>query len=305
MPVISCEKVSTRVAGEAGGHRTYTSIWQVITDDVNDGASTARMAEALPNYGDTYAWGNSYDTGAWVQAAHSATLKNEQANRKVWNVTVVHSSRGRSSESESSSDDPLDAPWEVTGDGDEWVEEAQNDINGKAITNSAKRPITGKAVERIRTRRKFTLTKNFEKISPGIEYLESSINSSTVRLCGGTYAPYTLKMRRIGFQRLWVGNSQRYYRVTFYVDVNPDTHFLKIVDTGRHEYKAGDRSDPKSYVEITDSDTRNPQPDGSYYLDGNGGVLNLLNGEPVILNGPNGFQVDYAREWNIVDWPRD
>ena len=309
MAVTSVQPVSTRVSGESGGNRTYTSLWQVITDSVSDSAVTARIAVGLPSFGSSYAWGTSYDYGAWVQSAHTADLKEENVSRKVWSVTVVHTSQGRSREA-TQPDDPLGVSWEVAGDSDEWVEEAHQTVPGppdnkpKQILDASRRALTGKEVERFRTRRKITLSRNYASINQNwIDTIEGSMNSSTVAICGGIYPPLTLYMRKIPWQRLYVAGSQVYYRVTFMVDVNKETHNLKIVSRGRLEYSgAGDVNDPANYIEIPDNYTQNPQPDGSYFLGADGRILSA-NETPVILNGPNGYQVYYATEWNVIGFP--
>jgi hypothetical protein len=56
-------------------------------------------------------------------------------------------------------------------------------------------------------------------------------------------------------------------------------------------------------VEITDSVTQNPQPDGSYYLDGAGEILLGDVDPPVMLFQPHGAQVYYDYEWNGIGFP--
>ena len=311
MAVVSVSAVSTRVNGEANGHRTYSSIWQVITNSVQDGASTARIATGLPSYGDYYGWGtgsgpsgyNSWDLGAWVQSAHTAVLKEEQVTRKVWHVTVTHTSQSRTSE-DSWPDSPLDQPWEVGRDADEWTEEATITTDNLFIRNSALRPIGGKAVERFRTRGKWTLTKNFTSVPQSwTDEIEGSMNSSTITLVGISYPRWTLYMRRIALQRLYYGAGSPYVRATFYIDNNPDTFNMKLIDKGRNQYDGvGDVTNPESYMEILDNVTQNPQPDGSYFLDGQGGVL-PGDGDPVILNAPDGFQIYEATDWAGIGFP--
>ena len=308
----NAEPVSTRVNGSEGGQRTYTSVWRVLTDSRENGATVARLAPGLPSWGDIYLWGtgtgpygsDSYDTGAWVQTAPSAALQNETASGKVWLVTITHSSRAGLVEVEY--DDPVDAPWEVERDADEWTEEAVQTVDNppKPIWNSALRAISGKETEIYKTRTRWTLVKSVRFV-PAIwfDLLERSMNSSQITIVGITYPRLTLYMRKIQVRVLYYANQTRYFRVTFNIDHNPKTHNLKLVDKGRHSFKAGGNIwDPKSYVEITDSETLNPQPDGSYYLDGNGQLLQQ-GSAPVMLNQPHGFQVYYTYEWNAIGFP--
>jgi hypothetical protein len=306
----NAQPVSTRVNGSEGGQRTYTSTWRVLTDSRENGATVAWHAPGLPKWGEIYLWGtgtglynsDSWDTGAWVQTAPSAALQSENDSLKVWLVTITHSSRAGLVET--AYDNPVDAPWEVERDADEWTEEAVKTVDGKPIWNSALRAIGGKETEIYKTRTRWTLVKNFWAV-PALWFnlLERSMNSSSIQIVGIIYPPLTLYMRKIQVRVLYYANEGRYFRVTFNIDHNPNTHNLKLVDKGRHYFKAGGNVwDPKSYVEITDSETLNPQPDGSYYLNGNGQVL-PQGSAPVMLNQPNGFQVYYTYEWNAIGFP--
>jgi hypothetical protein len=311
MAVVSVDAVSTRVSGEADGHRMYTSTWRVITNSRQDGASTASIASGLPTWGSYYRWGtgagpggsNSWDLGAWVHSRPTAVLQSEQDSLKVWLVTVLHTSRSRVPQ-DTYPDDPLSAPWEVERDADEWTEEATHSVDGKPIWNSALRAIGGKATEIYKTRSKWTLAKNFATVPESwLNDIERSMNSSSVTIVGLTHPPLTLYMRKIRVQILYYGVNSMYARCTFYIDQNPDTHNLKLVDKGRHydKYLKGSNN-PEDYIEIVDSETQNPQPDGSYFLNGSGGLL-PRGAAPVMLNYPNGFQVYYSYNWNVIGFP--
>jgi hypothetical protein len=258
-----------------------------------------------------YLWGtgtgpygsDSWDTGAWVQTAPSAALQSDKDSLKVWLVTITHSSRAGMVETPY--DDPLDAPWEVERDADEWTEEATQTVDGLPIWNSALRAISGKETEVYKTRSRWILSKNFDFV-PAIwfEMLERSMNHSATTLVGIYYPRLTLYMRKIQVRVMYKADSTRYFRVTFNIDHNPETHNLRLVDKGRHYNKfLGDPNNPESYVEITDSETLNPQPDGSYYLNGSGQILQKGN-PPVMLNQPLGFQVYRTYEWNVISFPR-
>ena len=311
MAVISVEPVSTRVNGESDGHRTYTSTWRVITNSRQDGASTASIATGLPTWGDYYRWGtgsgpggaNSWDLGAWVHSRPTATLQSEEQTLKVWLVTVTHTSRSRVP-SDTYPDNPLAAPWEVSRDADEWTEEAQKTVDDKPLWNSVKRALTGKQVEIYKTRAKWTLTKNFATVPESwLNDIERSMNSSSITIVGLEHPKWTLYMRKISVQVLYYAVNTRYFRVTFFIDQDPANHNLKLIDMGRHKWDGiGPKDHPWSYVELTDILTQNPQPDGSYYLNGEGEVL--LDGEPpVMLFQPHGAQVYHDHEWGSIGFP--
>jgi hypothetical protein len=148
------------------------------------------------------------------------------------------------------------------------------------------------------------LSKNFASVPQSwTDEIEGSTNSSSIALVGIVYPKWTLYMRRIALKRMYFGAGFKYVHATFYIDNDPETFHLKLVDKGRHQYSgAGSRNSPASYTEILDNATQNPQPDGSYYLDGNGGIL-PADGTPFLLAGPDGYKRYEATDWNQIGFP--
>lgn len=302
MAVTGMEFLTTRVHGQESGHRTYTSNFRVYTNDVNDGASTVMIYSGLPKLGDPYLWQNSWDYGARLNSLPVVRLEREDFHaRKIWLVTCTYTTRGRQFE-EQVPDNPLNLPWKISGDADEWVEEAAEDVNGNPIRNSSFQQIRGKQVERFRTRRKWVLQKNFAAVNQNfIDHFEGSINRSTVRLLGIVYPPKTLYMRRIVFNREWYAYSTPYWPHTFQIDVNPKTFNLKLVDKGTMQVipLAGNIWDPADMTAITDPVTGDQI---ERYLNGLAGPL-PAGVDPVLLNDPTGFQIYEDEEWNIIGFP--
>lgn len=307
MAVTSVDKLVTRVQGQESGHRTYTSTWRAFTDSHLDGASTVMISTLLPQLGDPYLWENSFDYGARVNSLPVVRLEREDFTaKKQWIVTVTYTTQGRTLEAQPP-DDPLSWAWKVSGDADEWVEEATETIpdadgNKTPIMNSAFQQIRGKEVEKFRTRRKWVLSKNFATVNQTfIDHFEGSINRSTVRLLGTVYPPKTLFMRRISFTREWYAYNTPYFPHTFNIDVNPDTFNLKITDKGTMKVRDdGDPEDPQDMVPILDDITKNQM---ERFLDG--AAVPLAKGAAyVILNDPNGFQIYEDEEWNIIGFPQ-
>ena len=301
MAVTEVNLLTTRVQGQESGHRTYTSVARVFTDDPNDGASTVMISPLLPQIGEPYLWRNSFDYGARVNSLPVVRLEREDGSaRKIWLATITYTTQGRQLE-ERPPDDPLSHPWKVSGDADEWVEEAERDVNGVPLMNSAFQQLRGKQVERFRTRRKWILSKNFPNVNQVlIDYIEGSINRSTVYLLGAVYPPGTLYMRRITFTREWFGYGIPYFPHTFLIDVNPDGFNRKIVDKGTMQaIDITATNDPSRMTAITDPVT---QDQVERYLNGNARVL-PTGAMPVMLNAPNGFQLEEDEEWNIIGFP--
>ena len=110
-----------------GGKRTYRAMYVVVTDDINDGPLTVRMAAGIPQIGDSYSLGNDYDPTAFVKSI-TPTRKGE--NSKVWEVVVEWSELAKV-------DNPLNRPAKKNWGFEQAGKVAWQDIDGKAILNSA------------------------------------------------------------------------------------------------------------------------------------------------------------------------
>lgn len=301
MAVTRMDLLTTRVQGQESAHRTYSSTFRLFTNDVNDGASTVMIYSGLPKLGDPYLWGNSFDYGARMNALPVVRLEREdQSARKVWIATCTYTTMGRSQE-EQPPDDPLSHPWKVSGDADEWTEEAQEDIYGTPLMNSAFQQLRGKQVERFRSRRKLTLSRNFPIVNQlWIDHYEGSINRSSVQILGMVYGPRHLYMRRITFTREWYAYGTPYFPHTFQIDVNKDGFNRKIVDKGTMNVRVGGNpSVPGDMTAILDIVT---QDQVERYLNGNASPL-ATGALPVILKSPNGFQLEDDEDWNAIGFP--
>jgi hypothetical protein len=301
MAVTSMQYLTTRVQGQESAHRTYSSTFRLFTDSVNDGASTVMIYSGLPQLGDPYLWGNSWDYGARMNSLPVVRLEREdQQARKIWIATCTYTTIGRQLE-EQPPDNPLDHPWKVSGDADEWTEEAEKDINGSPLMNSAFQQLRGKQVERFRSRRKLTLSKNFPIVNQlWIDHFEGSINRSSVRILGMNYPPNHLYMRRITFTREWYAYGTPYFPHTFQIDVHKDGFLRKIVDKGTMQLRdGGNPFNPGDMVPILNLQTKDQM---ERYLNGAGGPIDNI-ADAVVLNAPDGFQLEEDEDWNAIGFP--
>ena len=301
MAVTGFNLLTTRVQGQESGHRTYQSTFRVFTDSVSDGASTVMIYSGLPQLGDPYLWGNSFDYGARMNSLPVVRLEREdQSARKIWIATCTYTTQGRQLE-EQPPDDPLSHPWGVSGDADEWSEEAETDVNGKPLINSSFQQLRGKQVERFRSRRKLTLSKNFPIINQlWIDHYEESTNRSSVSILGMVYPPKHLYMRRITFTREWYAYNTPYFPHTFQIDVHKNGINRKIVDKGTMQLRDnGNPFDPGDMVPILNLQTKDQM---ERYLNGAGGPISDI-ADAAILNDPDGFQLEDDEEWNAIGFP--
>jgi len=142
---------------DAEGTHTYTNVYIVLTDDKDDGADTARGAGAvalgLPDYNDSWAWGNDSNSNALAKtrSADIASLDETSPYYRKWKVTIGYTTAGQSrdpaggggsgSGSEEGIQDPLLEPWKLSGSYIQTTRRTSVDKNGANVTNSADEPI--------------------------------------------------------------------------------------------------------------------------------------------------------------------
>lgn len=130
---------------DAEYHKTYTSVWQVLTNDVNDGPRTARTASfggfAIPARAEVYQWGNDFDNWAFCTNL-DADLEDWKKSRKKWLVTVTHTSRPTFRTSASEIENPLDERPILYGSFIQFQRPLIKDKDGKAVLNVVGEPFT-------------------------------------------------------------------------------------------------------------------------------------------------------------------
>jgi len=97
---VTSAKLKFNVSGglDNKGKGTFTSIYLVETDDINDHAVTVIGASSVPDYGASFAVGNDTHTSAVTKK--SAELVNQEEARKWWNLTIEYSSADSTADNE-------------------------------------------------------------------------------------------------------------------------------------------------------------------------------------------------------------
>ena len=121
---------------DARGQRIYERMFDVTTDDQDDGPAIILTEAALPQFGDHYAYGNEVDLGSFVDGVDPQI---DDENRKLWRVRVTYSSGDFDRESKKE-DDPIDERtyWSFAGMREPIV--LEKDIGGNAVLNGAGKP---------------------------------------------------------------------------------------------------------------------------------------------------------------------
>lgn len=138
--------IDSRLVLDETFRRQYTSVFEVITDDVTDGPALALTANGIPEFASAYVWFNTTDDWAFCDGA-TAALKSYDETRKLWTVTVSHSSPKSEGESSSNSRDnsnrpenPTLEPIQISGSFVQFQKAIEKDIHGDPIETTAYEP---------------------------------------------------------------------------------------------------------------------------------------------------------------------
>ena len=140
------------------GSRSYTEVWQVITNSKDDHASTVLLAADLPLFWSTFAAGNSFDNASFVKSK-SAKLINREEEFNHWEVQVEYNTvtedRKESEDPENPESDQADVQWgftEITEamDTDEYVQGGLQDGHYRwpTLTDFATSELSPQGLER-------------------------------------------------------------------------------------------------------------------------------------------------------------
>lgn len=271
------------------GHRDYTVVWRVETDDVADGPDVAFTATGLPTPGASLSLGNTVDAWAFYNRKGSARLRKREANRKAWDVTTMFSSRPPKRCNTNSFDDPLLEPHRVNGDFNQSMEEALQDNSGTPLNNSSEQRYTGAIVQKPTTRPIVKLQMNVLWIDLAwmAEYADA-VNSDVwwgqaVRTIECTIGPW---------ERRNYGTCNFFFVVNFTFELRLETWDYLLLDEGTRVKVSG--ASPARYTQYKDEREEN----GKTLLDGNGNAL-AAGGTPVWHRK----RVLKERPFAAVGWP--
>jgi hypothetical protein len=271
--------------GSAAETNEYTVVYQVITDDVNDGPLTATTASGIPSRGSFYQFGNEADYWAFAESAR-AKLVSRDNSRKVWNVTITYrhpsDTQQQNDAPNASAADPLDIGWKISGSFANQQLPAEVDSTGAAVTNSVEEPFIDPPLMYDAPIDTLILEKN-----------TATINLATRAACIGTVNSaemWGLKKRQIKLARwdyriLYYGNGSSYVSNTFEFQIRSTISEIngaeigwtdEVLDKGSRFIVNQFAADPRvRYANITDENGRFLVEK----LDGQGNVLPV--GDPL------------------------
>lgn len=290
MVAAAAQPLRSTIAIDDQFHRTYTSYYQVITDDVNDGPITAVEASGIPAYRSSYSFGNDADVWAFCNGA-TADLENVRDTAKKWLVTVTHTTRPSFRCGDTRIENPLDEPLRIYGSFMQFTRPADTDRNGDAIVNTVDEPFVP-AVERDDSRDSLIIERNSTSISLSTRTsFRDAVNSNV---------QWGLPVRTIKLQQwTWAiqywGTCNAYIAERFEFHINEDTWDFSIYNQGtRHLSVAGP---PRQFAQNKDN---RDQPDTlPRPLDANGNLLDLTTDAPYYAE----FRVYNEMDFSTLGFP--
>lgn len=145
MAVLEVNRIKSEGDIDAEFHRDYTSEYEVITNDKNDGPRTARRASdpstglTIPGWGEFYLWGNDFDEWAFCRSV-SARFREVQKTRRLWTVIATHTTRPVFRAASPEFENPTAELPIVYGSFIQFQRPATQDKDGKPIVNTVSEP---------------------------------------------------------------------------------------------------------------------------------------------------------------------
>jgi hypothetical protein len=272
MAVSAVNRISTELAIDDQGYRVYTSVWEVITTAVADGALTALSAAGLPASGSTYVWTDGADAEA-IRTPKTSVKMRAEGHRKFWRVTVTHATNPKSCEAALPTS-PLTVPIKIKGGWRGRTKIATEDRNGDPLINSSDEPIMP-GIEIDDDQDGVTIEVNTATLSLTTRAgFKNRVNSNVMWGC----AARTIKMIRWDYELLYHGACLEYFHNVLEFGINTDGWDPRIPDQGFREKLGVDSDGTRMYKTFVSEQDHGPlkQP---RMLDGAGSPL--PDGDPI------------------------
>lgn len=256
MTAAAATRIKSSISWDPEQHRQYTSIWQVITDDNDDGPWTVIQAAGIPAYRSSYSFGNDTDPWAWCHSISAELVENAATGRK-WYVTTVHSTKPATRCADVRIENPLDEPLRVSGSFVQFTRAATKDNEDHAIVNTVDEPFVP-PVEVDDSRKVLVLEKN----TPTIDISQWTDYSDTVNSTGIWGLPVrTVKLNQWRFTVEYQGTCSPYISNSWEFHINLQTWDFSILNAGFRYLPAGASApDYKTIADYTDNQRHQPTP---------------------------------------------
>jgi hypothetical protein len=228
--------MTTRIKGykiqdadrDTEGHRSYSVMFRVVSDDTLDGPAIAMTTPGLPLPGSTWFFGNDIDDWAWCRWDSKIKPVTPDEPCTQWDVTLTFStkppdtrpnSRQSSNCRDTQVEDPLLEPQKVSGSWQHYTQEAATDRFGRPTHNSAFEPIHGPQMEFDQNRDQVVIEQNVASLDlPIVNALKDHVNAYVLWGC----PPRTIKLSGFTWEKKYHGDCFYYYSRRFTFDIDTD-----------------------------------------------------------------------------------
>lgn len=209
MAVRAAKALSTKLVWGEDLHRTYTSVYQVISS-FGENPKNVANASGIPAYGASYIWDSITDVWAFTRSIDVSPKEHIadsvwSAGAQIWHCSVKHSSKASTTDT-SEKDNPLNNPPLYSGSFAPYMRNMFRDKDGEPLVNSAGFPLEP------------TL-----QIPDAYDTLRIKFNTATINLATrnsfinkvNSTVMWGLKVRQVkltawGYEQLFAGSNSTY-----------------------------------------------------------------------------------------------
>jgi len=245
MSVIKVSERSARGGFDRDGNRQWNVDYTVRTDNRSDGPLTILTDILSPAYGSSYEFGGGLeaDPGAYRSAA-SCDYLSEDGSLKVWVMTVTYSSAGvlRPDQTLFGGGEGTNDPTTITRISGSFVpfqEAVSRDRHGDPVVNAAKDLFEGLTKDKNRPTLSIEKTYTAEWFEANLDSINIAVSNSAVNdLIWMYHSADTWKITGAPWSQLFFG-QEKYYRITWSIELNTDTWHLKPANVGPAHWVGG------------------------------------------------------------------
>lgn len=310
----SARPIQSKMSVDEEYSRSYTSTYEVITNDKTDGPALVLTADGLPRFGSSYSWYNTFDNFAYCVGG-SASIREIKASALVWTVEIRHEtpksskSGGKNTRQPSTANpnptsergSPVNEPWEISGSFAQFQRPTTKDMNGDPLQNTVEEPFVP-AIEIDDSRKTLVLRKNTSTISLA-NWVDYSDKVNSVAMWG--LLPRQIKLNQWNWSVRFYGPGIGYVenQWEFHISYERDdagtvvgwTHVI-LNEGFRKLVNAGESDPEKRYARITMKDQPSSKPT---LLDVNSQPITAGVGTPYY----NKFQIYEERDFRNIGIP--
>jgi len=213
------------------GHRTFTVVHLVRTDDFDDGPQIVMNTPGLPAIGSFWNFGNDVDVWAFCYPDMNVKIHKEKEGdpNKHWRVRQKFSTIPLKRCQDETIEDPLLEPQKISGSFVKYTKEASQDRFGNMIKNSAHETYRGPQVEFDHNRPTVRIEQNQALL--GLDTFTEIVDTVNDAPLWGL-GVRKIKLSDVSWERKLYGLCNFYYTRVFDFDIDFKTFDREILDEG-------------------------------------------------------------------------